>query len=514
VPPYASAVPLRGENERYRRLQAVTDAALSHLELDELLAALLVRVRDALEVDTCKVLLLDEETLELVPRAAVGIDAAEAMTISVPLGKGFAGRVAAERTPILLEDVEHAEVVNPTLREEGIKTLLGVQLLVAGEMIGVLHVGSLGQREFDDADIELLQLAADRAALAIRHAKVFEAERRARERLENVQRVTDVSLGRLELDDLLVELLIRAREILGLDSAAIVLDDDGAEVVRAFVGEDMSGVELVVPLNVRDQTIGTLRVAASSHVFVEADVHLLQLIAERVALAIEKSRLDDDTAQLDRLMLNFVAIASHELRTPASAVYGALATLRARADSLSPEIREQLSETAFEQSDRLRRLIEQLLDLSRLDAQSVRIEAHELSLQRVLDDVVRATSLLDADVVLEVDPELLVVADPLVIDRVVTNLVVNARSYGEPPIRIGASQGSGGVTIVVEDSGGGIPDELVARLFGRFERGREGHGSGLGLAIARAYANAHGGDLVYAAGDRGARFEFTLPRSV
>jgi signal transduction histidine kinase len=434
------------------------------------------------------------------------------MTISVPLGRGFAGRVAAERTPILLEDVEHAEVVNPTLREEGIKTLLGVPLLVAGEIIGVLHVGTLGQREFDDGDIELLQLAADRAALAIRHAKTFEAEKRARQRLENVQRVTDVSLGRLELDDLLVELLTRARDILSLDSASVVMDEGGEQVVRASVGDHLNGFDSAVPLNVRDETIGQLRVAASAHVFVEDDMHLLQLIAERIALALEKSRLDDDTAQLDRLMLNFVAIASHELRTPASAVYGALATLRARGDSLSAEIREQLSETAFEQADRLRRLIEQLLDLSRLDAQSVRVEAREVSLHRVLDDVVRATGLLNSDIKLEVDPELVVVADPLVIDRVITNLLINARTYGEPPIRIAAVQDGDAVMIVVEDSGVGIPEELIARLFGRFERGREGHGSGLGLAIARAYANAHGGDLVYAAGDRGARFELTLPR--
>jgi signal transduction histidine kinase len=508
-------VPLRGENDRYRRLQAVTDAALSHLELDELLAALLVRVRDALDVDTCSVLLLDEETLELVPRAAVGLDAAEAMGVRVPLGKGFAGRVAAERTPIVLGDVEHADVLNSTLRRMGIKTLLGVPLLVGGATIGVLHVGSFTAREFDDGDVELLQLAADRAALAIRHAKIFDAERRARQRLENVQRVTDVSLGRLEPNDLLTELLVRARDILDLDFAAVVLDDEGQPVVRAFVGEEVRGIELVVPLTVRESTIGSLRVAtASSRVFADADVHLLQLVAERIALAIEKSLLDDDTARLDRLKLNFVAIASHELRTPASAVYGALATLRARGDSLSAEIREQLSETAFEQSDRLRRLIEQLLDLSRLDARSVHVEPRELKLQRVLADIVRATSLLNADVMLDVAEDLLVVADPLVIDRVVTNLVINARSYGKPPIRIGASQDVDALTIVVEDSGGGIPEDLAARLFGRFERGREGHGSGLGLAIARAYANAHGGELVYAVGERGARFELTLPRGL
>lgn len=508
-------MPLRGENERYRRLLAVTDAALSHLELDELLTALLERVRDALEVDTCSVVLLDEESLELVPRAAVGIDAAAAMGVRIPLGKGFAGRVAAERAPILLEDIEHADVLNPALRKRGLKTLLGVPLLVSGETIGVLHVGSLGSRNFDDGDIELLQLAADRAALAIQHAKIFEAEREARQRLENVQRVTDVSLGRLELDDLLAELLTRAADILALDWAAVLLDDEGGQVVRASVGVNApGGVELLLPLDVRGVTIGSLRVSASApRVFADSDVHLLHLVAERVALALEKSRLEDDTVRLDRLKLNFVAIASHELRTPASAVYGALATLRARGDSLSPEIREELAESAFQQSDRLRRLIEQLLDLSRLDERSVNVEPRELALQRVLGDVVRATSLLSSDVTLDVDPELVVLADPLVIDRVVTNLLLNARSYGEPPIRIGASKGAGGVTIVVEDSGGGIPEELAARLFGRFERGREGHGSGLGLAIAKAYANAHGGDLVYAAGDRGARFELTLPRA-
>jgi signal transduction histidine kinase len=377
----------------------------------------------------------------------------------------------------------------------------------------VLHVGSFTPREFDDGAIELLQLAADRAALAIRHAKLFEAERRARERLENVQAVTDVSLGRLELDDLLTELLVRVRDILRLDSASVLVDHDGRQTVRTLVGKEIEGVELVLPLDLGDEAIGTLHVTTPrQRVLADDELHLLQLVAERIALALGRSRLDDDTARLDRLKLNFVAVASHELRTPAAAVYGALATLRARGDTLSTEVREQLSETAYEQSDRLRRLIEQLLDLSRLDARSVHIEPTELALQRVLEDVVRATSLLNSDVLLEVDPGLLVVADPLVIDRVVTNLVMNARSYGEPPIRIGASEDAGTVTIVVEDSGVGVPEDFTSRLFGRFERGREGHGSGLGLAIARAYANAHGGDLVYVAGERGARFELTLPR--
>jgi K+-sensing histidine kinase KdpD len=539
-------VPFRGEHEHYRRLKVVTDSALAHLDLDDLLAELLGRIREVLAVDTAAILLLDDTSSALVARAAAGIDQLVERGLRIPVGKGFAGRVAAERTAILIEDVEHADVLNPLLRETGIKTLLGVPLLVAGRSIGVLHVGTFEPREFDPSDVDLLQLVADRAAIAIEHAKLFAAERRARLQLENVQAVTDVALAHLELDDLLAELLERIRHVLRVDTVAVLLvEPDGNELVaRATVGiadggqqdvriplgegfagriaaegaplvvSDVEGITslLGVPLTVRGEVIGVLHVGTLvPRAFEDEDVQLLQLVAERVALAIEKARLHDDIVRLDQLKLNFVAVASHELRTPAGAVYGALATLRARGDSLSPEVQQQLAETAWEQADRLRRLIEQLLDLSRLDARSIRVEPRAVLLQRLLEDVVQATSLLSGDVMLEVDPELTVVADPLVIDRVVTNLVANAQSYGRPPIRIAAAQADDSVTIVVEDSGVGISDELAARLFGRFERGIEGHGSGLGLAIAKAYAVAHGGDLVYSSAGTGARFELTLP---
>jgi K+-sensing histidine kinase KdpD len=539
-------VPPGEEQEHYQRLRAVTDTALSHLDLDDLLRELLARIRDVLAVDTAAILLLDETTSELVARAADGLEEEVERGVRIPLGKGFAGRVAAERAAILLEDVGHADVVNPLLLEKGIATMLGVPLLVTGRTIGVLHIGSFSQREFEKSDVDLLRVVADRAAIAIEHATLFAAERRARLRLENVQAVTDVALAHLELDDLLAELLVRIRHVLHVDSAAVLLQEpDGTTFVpRAAVGvddvveagagvvlpdgvadriaaaqgalvlTDIGGAAslLAVPLSVREEVIGVLHVGTlEARAFDEEDVQLLQLVGERVALAIAKARLHDDAVRLDQLKLNFVAVASHELRTPASSVYGALATLRERGDALSPEVQRELEQTAWEQSDRLRRLIEQLLDLSRLDARSIRVEPRAVLLRRLLDDVVRATSMLSSDVLVEVDPELTVVADSLVIDRVVTNLVSNARTYGRAPIRIAAAHTEGVLTILVEDGGEGIPDELAARLFGRFERGSEGHGSGLGLAIAKAYANAHGGDLVYSSAGQGARFELTLP---
>src|SRR5919201_1121271 len=146
------------------RLQELTDAALGHLELEELLGALLERTRRLLDA---------EESNELVARAAVGIEEEVEHGVRVPVGKGFAGRVAATQQPVILRDVAHADVLTPILREKGIKSLLGVPLVVQGSVVAVLHVGSLETRDFAPNELELLQLAADRAAIAIEHARLF-----------------------------------------------------------------------------------------------------------------------------------------------------------------------------------------------------------------------------------------------------------------------------------------------------------------------------------------------------
>jgi GAF domain-containing protein len=548
---------LQGERDarlRLENIQSVTDAALAHLELDDLLDELLVRIRGILGVDTAAILLLDERTGELVARAARGIEEEVEAGVRIPVGRGFAGRVAAERRAIVLPDVDHADVLNPLLREKGIKTLLGVPLLIEGDPIGVLHVGTLHPHVFREVDVDILQLVADRAALAIEHARAFEAERRARMRLENVQAVTDAALAHLELDDLLDELLLRVRSILGADTAAALLLDERtnelvARAARGLEEEVEAGVRipfgggfagtvaagrrpiilpdvrrdqvlnpiliekgiktlLGVPLIARGDVIGVMHVGTLvHHEFTDDDVQLLQLVAERAAIAIERARLHEDTLQLDELQRNFVAIASHELRTPAASVYGALETLRARKDELPEATREQLSEVAWREADRMRLLIEQLLDLSRLDSGKVRLEPHAVDVRDFLAKVVGPLS----DVELHVENGLTARLDPRVLERVISNLLANARTYGEPPVLLQTVVDGDTLKIVVEDHGEGVPMELVPRLFNRFVRGREGHGSGLGLSIARAYATAHAGDLRYARGKRGARFEIVLP---
>ena len=154
------------DDYRLRRIESVTDAALAHLDVEDLLGELLDRVRELLEVETATVLLLDSSCQQLVATAARGIEAVVRQGIRIPMGKGFAGRVAAEKGPVIIEQVDHTNVLYPFFREHGICSLLGVPLLISGTVIGVLHVGTLAPRRFTDDDVSLLQIVADRVAFA------------------------------------------------------------------------------------------------------------------------------------------------------------------------------------------------------------------------------------------------------------------------------------------------------------------------------------------------------------
>ena len=381
--------------ERLRKLQLVTDAALSALDLEPLFDELLIRTRDALEADTCAILLLDPGTNELVARAAKGIEEEVDAGVRIPVGKGFAGRIAAYRHPVVLPDVDHADVLNPILREKGIKSLLGAPLMSRDKVLGVIHVGTLTPRTFTTEDVELLEL-----------------------------------------------------------------------------------------------------------------------VALRVAQGLERALVHEELVHVEELQRRFVALASHELRTPAAAVYGAAATLRHRRDTLSPELTDQLIEVLYLQSERLARLTEQLLDLSRLDASRVRINVQTTDVRAQIEAVVHS---LDADqphhVEIDLPPGLTIETDRDALDHIVTNLLMNALRYGEAPVRIAADAPDTHFRLAVEDSGPGVDPDFEGRLFERFQRGDSGKsGAGLGLSIARLYAHALGGELSYTKlAPHGARFELVLP---
>jgi phosphoserine phosphatase RsbU/P len=173
-----------GGGDRLGRIQMVADAALTHLDVDELLTELLDRLLEVIGADTAAILLLDERSEELVATAARGIEEEVRQGVRVPLGTGFAGRIAAEKRPIMLERVDSTTVWNPILWEKGLRAMVGVPLLTAGRVIGVLHVGTYGSRQFVAEDVELLQLAAERIAGATQ-SQVAATERSTALRLQH-----------------------------------------------------------------------------------------------------------------------------------------------------------------------------------------------------------------------------------------------------------------------------------------------------------------------------------------
>jgi anti-sigma regulatory factor (Ser/Thr protein kinase)/putative methionine-R-sulfoxide reductase with GAF domain len=178
LPPAAASL---APSEQVRSLARLSDPALSELGLEEFLDELLLRVRDVLAVDTVAILLYDRESDQLVAQAAKGIEEEVERGVRIPAGQGFAGRIADERVAIFIADVDHADILNPILRDKGIRSLLGVPLVVEGDMIGVLHVGSLTPRTFGERDLAVLQVAAARAAPGIERARLvsaFEREHR------------------------------------------------------------------------------------------------------------------------------------------------------------------------------------------------------------------------------------------------------------------------------------------------------------------------------------------------
>jgi serine phosphatase RsbU (regulator of sigma subunit) len=154
--------------DRLRDIRSLTDAALSRLDDDDFLAELLDRTRGILGADTAAVLLLDNAAGQLIATAAAGLEEEVRQGVRIPVGRGFAGRIAAEHRPVIIDHVDHSTVINPILVAKGIRAMMGVPLVAGGRVIGVMHVGSLTPRQFTSQDIELLQLAADRAAMAVR----------------------------------------------------------------------------------------------------------------------------------------------------------------------------------------------------------------------------------------------------------------------------------------------------------------------------------------------------------
>ena len=274
------------------------------------------------------------------------------------------------------------------------------------------------------------------------------------------------------------------------------------------------GSFVVVPLVSEGRCLGFLTCDERGGTFTlePSEVDLLTTFGTLIAAFLEKAIEHGELRRLNELKSQFAALASHELRTPVAAIYGVVRTLDEREDEIEPEQRAQLRRMLTQQTKRLLELVENLLDLSRLEADSLRISPTCINIHDRLAALI--DTLTNGEVTLGAPPDLTAVVDAEAFDRIVSNLLGNAMRHGAAPIEVSATRSDRELRVVVRDHGAGVPPEFVGSLFERFTRGATDSsvGAGLGLSIALSFARAHGGTLTYEPGrPNGAVFSLSLP---
>jgi signal transduction histidine kinase len=272
----------------------------------------------------------------------------------------------------------------------------------------------------------------------------------------------------------------------------------------------------------RSTTLGTLTLCSRDPGrYGRAELELVQELARRAAIAIDNARLYREAQRAIRIRDDFLVVASHELRTPMTTLGMSLSALDRASRSSDPTAVRTWALRATRQGDRLNRLMMDLLDVFRVEAERLELDRGTIDLAEVVKDVAKR---LEPERILASCPISILATpvagrwDPPRLERVVAGLLSNALKFGAgKPVEISVSGSDGTATLAVQDHGIGIEPAEQSRIFERFERAvstRHYGGLGLGLYLSRRIVEAHGGTIrVESEPGAGARFTVELPRS-
>lgn len=314
-----------------------------------------------------------------------------------------------------------------------------------------------------------------------------------------------IGRGRLGESDLYRGELI-ATEVLERNALVLL-----GEPPDASVGDrNEQGLFLGLPVRPGRQLKGVLVfVRFGGPPFSQDQIHLAEFIAMHVAQVLEHSQLVERIAdlearrRLDSLQEDFVAMITHELLTPLGFIKGYATTLLREDTTWDFATQREFLQIIDEETDRLRALIEDLLDSSRLQAGTLHMNMQSISLETLLRDIVLRASTHYEDLRVELEPVpqgIRLSADPARIAQVFENLFSNARKYAPgSPVHVSLQSVGDHICILVADHGPGISADHQEHLFKRFYRAHEqiagSRGTGLGLFICRQIVQAHGGEI-------------------
>ncbi|MDE2787339.1 MAG: response regulator [Chloroflexota bacterium] len=414
-----------------------------------------------------------------------------------------------------------------------VSSLLIAPIRHMGESVGTIALGRQEPGvEFSDEDEETLVMFASQAALVIANARRYREERRARADLEALVDTSPIGVVVFDVENRRVRSLNReSRRIIG-----DLLEPDGSweAAISSMTCRRGDGTEVSLgDLTVYD-ALGVGETVRAEEVTLELpDGRSVTTLLNGTPILGEDGGVEtfvvtmQDLApleEMERLRAEFLAMVSHELRTPLSSIRGSADTLLDEAASLDPAEMRQFHRIIVEQSEQMRDLINNLLDVARIETGALSVAPEPSDLAALVDEA-RSAFLRDGNrnrLNIDLGTDLpLVLADRRRIVQVLGNLLSNAarHSGGASPIEVRARRQGLQVALSVADRGRGILAEDLPRLFRKYSRldggSRDGDpaGTGLGLAICKGIVEAHGGRIwAESQGpDLGARFTFTVP---
>ena len=521
-----------------RSLQESVKAINSALTLDELLQLIVDNATQVLRGARCSIALVDEKRSQVVTAAAAGIPREQLWGTAFRIGEGVAGWVVENHKPVLIGAVTK----DPRFQRVGdwpVASLMSVPLFSEGDVIGALSATSPDTDAFSDVDMSLLDAFADQAAIAVKNARLYE------QLLQEQKQTGRLYQSVLEKSNEL-EAILR-----GIGDGVIVTDPNlrllmmnpvAARIFR-IVEAPRQGVRL--PEIVSDENLLTLTQDTLTDVDVplireiplaeEGDrVRIYQALASTVHGADNLVRgvvivMRDITAQkeIEQTKSDFLSVVSHELRTPLHSIKGFVDIILMGKTGEINELQRDFLGTVKESTTSLQRLIDDLLEFSRMEAGQIKLKPELVSLRDIAEGVVERLGPLADESGLtlrnEIPEELVPIeADPMRIEQVLTNLSSNALKFTPEggSVTISCEDMGAEMMVSVEDTGIGIPAEEQARIFQRFYQvdgsvTRSYRGAGLGLTICKFIVEYHHGSIwVESVEGQGSAFHFQLPKEL
>lgn len=517
-------------------LLAVAEVATQSLDIEKILHDTLDKSLEVLGFDLGFIRTLDPENKNMLVRVAQGLRSPEFLTGIAPIGgeRRNVSRIVFEtKEPYICTDIRKNPIYkNRSMEREGVISTAAAPVMSKNRVLGIIVVGSRRLHRFRKREIELLMAFGSQLGAALENAELYQDVAKSKAYIENlVENAADLIIT-TDLDDCILtwnrgaEVLFgyRKDEVIGKHLSILLPPERFHELEEMRAKVQISGAlrDIEIRSKRKDGVMIYLSLSVSPIRDVEGKIVGFLRLAKDIT---EKKRYERRLKDLDKMKSDFVSNVSHELRTPLTSIKGSVDNMLDGLTGLLNEKQIRYLARIKSNTDRLSRLINDLLDLSRIEAGRIEVRPATLLLTALAEEVAEHLKPLAAEKLIRIevpspDPEVTVWADRDKVTQVLMNLIGNAVKFtpqdGKVTVAI-EKNGSDYIQISIADTGPGILPEEANKIFSKFYQvdnidKQKPKGSGLGLAISKALVEMHGGKIwVESEVGRGSTFHFTLP---